>query len=246
MCERIPLSAVPPTRGELRYERRAVLAIASGVLLGACTAPRARRLLHQRSTQAAMPPTHNPPLAPVAPRAPRARNVAPLEIVPRTAWGAAPLRDDHDPMTKVSRLTLHHTDALDDLGGMTKRDDAELMRVIQRFHQDTRGWADIGYHYVIGRDGKVYEGRALTVQGAHAGGGNNIENLGISVMGNFEQELPTGKQMETLQRFLVAAAARYDLAPDTLFGHRDFKATACPGDALYAWFTSFKTATARA
>ena len=29
MCERIPLSAVPPTRGELRYERRAVLAIAS-------------------------------------------------------------------------------------------------------------------------------------------------------------------------------------------------------------------------
>ncbi|MGE0193417.1 MAG: peptidoglycan recognition family protein [Planctomycetota bacterium] len=246
MCERIPLSAVPPARGELRFERRAVLAVAGGMLLGACTAPRARRLLHRGPMHAAAP---GPPVAAAAPPAPptaRTPRATPLEIVPRSAWGAEPLRDDHDPMANIRRLTLHHTDALDDLGGMTQRDDAELMRVIQRFHQDTRGWADIGYHFVIGRDGKVYEGRSLAVQGAHAGGGNNVENLGISVMGNFEQDLPTDVQMETLKRFLVAAAARYRLAPDTLFGHRDFKPTACPGDALYAWLTTFKATTARA
>ena len=125
---------------------------------------------------------------------------------------------------------------------MGTRTDAELVKGIQDFHRNKRGWADIGYHWIIGLDGNVYEGRALNVQGAHAGGGNNVENLGISVIGDFTKALPGSKQLRTTERFLAAQLAYYRVPISELYGHRDFKATECPGSTLYGWLQRFKTA----
>jgi hypothetical protein len=159
-------------------------------------------------------------------------------VVPRSAWGAAALRDNHDPMAGVRRITVHHTA---ELPAMSTRTDMELVKGVQRFHQDDRGWADIGYHYLIGRDGRVYQGRELRIQGAHAGGGNNAENLGVSVIGDFSDGLPSETTLTTLERFLVDQMRTHDVGPDQLFGHREFKPTACPGDALFAWLESFRS-----
>ena len=46
------------------------------------------------------------------------------------------------------------------------------MHVIQDFHMDDRGWWDIGYNFLIGQDGRIYEGRGFSVQGAHCSGWN--------------------------------------------------------------------------
>ncbi len=239
MCERIPL---PRVEGPQRFERRAILAAVGGVMFGACTAPRAGSLLRRCAPPIA--PTHLGPLPRRAyvPPTPIVRKDPFDDVIPRAAWGARPMRDNHDPMAAVTRLTLHHTDALDDLGGLGGRDDGEVMLAIQRFHQETRGWADIGYHFVVGRDGRVYEGRPLEVQGAHAGGGNNIENVGISAIGNFETNLPDARQLDAIERLLAAAVRRWSLPSAALFGHRDLKPTACPGDALHAWFVGWKAA----
>jgi hypothetical protein len=140
-------------------------------------------------------------------------------------------------MNGVTRITLHHTAMEEEIRGIG---DAEAVRAIQAFHQDTRGWADIGYHWLIGRDGRVYEGRALDVQGAHAGGDNNRNNLGVSVIGDFSTRLPDGPQLATLTAFLRDQMRTRSIPLDRLFGHRDFKATACPGDALYAWLLDVK------
>ncbi len=50
---------------------------------------------------------------------------------------------------------------------------ASYVRGIQNFHIDDRGWADIGYHFLVGENGKVYEGRGWDRQGAHSPGFNN-------------------------------------------------------------------------
>lgn len=180
------------------------------------------------------------PVAPhtPAPSRPAADPVAPAyETVRRSAWGAAPLRANHDPMDGVLRITVHHTDTLD---RMDERTEGELVRAIQRYHQDGRGWADIGYHFVIGRDGKVYQGRRLDVQGAHAGAGNNGNNLGVSLIGRYVDVLPGERQLAALDAFLRDCMARHDVRIDQVFGHRDFAPTQCPGDALYAWLLVFK------
>jgi N-acetylmuramoyl-L-alanine amidase len=140
-------------------------------------------------------------------------------------------------MPAVSRITLHHTA---ELAGMATRTDAELVRGIQTFHQDGRGWADIGYHYVIGRDGNVYEGRELGVQGAHAGAGNNEENLGISLIGDFTASPPDARQLETTRLFLIAQQERYGVPMAEVYGHREFKPTECPGSALFAWLEAYR------
>jgi N-acetylmuramoyl-L-alanine amidase len=49
----------------------------------------------------------------------------------------------------------------------------ERVRAIQYFHQHDRGWVDIGYHFLVGENGKVYEGRGWDRQGAHSPGWNN-------------------------------------------------------------------------
>ena len=223
MCERIPEWALPPRR----VRRRSVLAGAGAFLIGACT-PMPKRC----------PPCRRP-VGAVASEVPRKEPEPRYRVFTREDWGAEPLKDNHDPMDAVARVTLHHTA---ELPGMDTRTDLELVKGVQNFHRNERGWADIGYHWLIGRDGNVYEGRVLTVQGAHAGGGNNTNNLGISVIGDFTTELPDPKQLTTVELFLTEQLTKYEVPIAELFGHRDFKPTECPGDTLYAWLTSFKEA----
>lgn len=192
-------------------------------------------------------PASCPPVAPpsVPPRAPLPPSPlcrppaggAGWRLVSREAWGAAALKGNHDPMGAISRITLHHTD---EHAGMRGRSDAEVVRAIQAYHRDTLGWADIGYHYLVGRDGRVYEGRAVSAQGAHSGGANNKNNLGISVIGNFSCCLPPATQLEALAGFLADRRRAYGVGAGQVLGHRDLGNTECPGNALYAWLQDAK------
>ncbi len=56
----------------------------------------------------------------------------------------------------VDRIVVHHTaETLE----QASADDMSVMRAIYAYHTRTRGWGDIGYQYIIGKDGTVYEGR---------------------------------------------------------------------------------------
>lgn len=80
---------------------------------------------------------------------------------------------------RVNRIIVHHTsESLE-----RNLPDEQMIRAIYSYHAITRGWGDIGYNYIIGQTGKVYEGRAggPYVVGAHAGN-NNIGSVGISVL----------------------------------------------------------------
>lgn len=104
---------------------------------------------------------------------------------------------------------------------------------IRKWHK-AQGWEDIGYHYVIRRDGKVERGRALDAVGAHVAG-HNSTTVGVCMVGGVDQKdftKPvnnfTKPQWAALKQVCADLVARY---PDaTILGHRDFPkvAKACP------------------
>jgi len=64
------------------------------------------------------------------------------------------------------------------------------------------GWADIGYSFLIGEDGRVYEGRGWNVVGAHTLGYNSVA-FGFSIMGDFMQRLPNDLALTATQNIIA-------------------------------------------
>ena len=122
-------------------------------------------------------------------------------------------------------IVIHHT-------GNPYDDDLSAAE-IHASHM-AQGWAGIGYHYVVRKDGTVEAGRPHWTVGAHAYK-ENYHTIGIHVCGNFELAEPTGAQIESLAMLLANLCTDYGLPidDDHVVGHRDLMATACPGTNLY-------------
>jgi LysM repeat protein len=149
----------------------------------------------------------------------------------RHTWTRQNVGSNHNKMGSVRRITIHHTGEHAGLAGLSDR---EVIRRIENYHRNERKWAAIGYHYIIGKDGTVYEGRPATIQGAHVAS-NNKNNLGISVMGDFHRRLPTDAQIQALVALTSQQRRRFGVTSRNIYGHRDLGQSVCPGDTLYAW-----------
>ena len=129
---------------------------------------------------------------------------------------------DMIPRSKVLEyIVIHHT-------ASTAK---ETVEQIHNFHINNNGWAGIGYHFYIRKDGTVYKGRDEKYAGAHCVDYNSI-SLGICLEGNFEIEKPTDSQLKSLSELLQHLKQKYGNVQ--VVGHRDLNATACPGKNLYS------------
>lgn len=88
------------------------------------------------------------------------------------------------------------------------------------------GWAGMGYHYFIAKDGTIYTGRGELQSGAHTEG-YNISGMGICCEGDYSTETMPAAQKEALIELIRDIRKRYGNLP--IKGHRDFNATSCPG-----------------
>ncbi|XP_020022737.2 N-acetylmuramoyl-L-alanine amidase isoform X1 [Castor canadensis] len=155
-------------------------------------------------------------------------------IHPRCRWGAAPYKGRPTPLQlPLGFLYVHHT-YVPASPCTTFARCAANMRSMQRFHQDTQGWDDIGYSFVVGSDGYVYEGRGWHRMGAHTRG-RNSRGFGVAFVGNYTATLPTEAALRTVRDELPSCALRAGLLrPDyKVLGHRQLVHTDCPGDALF-------------
>lgn len=100
---------------------------------------------------------------------------------------------------------------------------------IRRWHLK-RGFSDIGYHYLIGIDGKVHEGRNVNISGAHTAG-YNAHSIGVCYVGGLDKnhkakDTRTPAQKASLLRLLTDLKKIYPKA--TIHGHREYANKACP------------------
>ncbi len=161
------------------------------------------------------------------------------------------------------KIVIHHT-AESNEKIKTTGDELIVLQGIYKYHTLSNGWGDIGYNYIIGPSGIIYDGRTWWPDAiwAHASR-NNSESIGISLMGNFVIEEPTPEQIASLEKLLVAVSHKYKIDPyadvtfhkfnaklaspyvqdlhlDSIVGHTDVGSTACPWKNLYALLPSIK------
>lgn len=122
-------------------------------------------------------------------------------------------------------IVIHHTGG-DDI-------DASAAQIHDWHLQN--GWAGIGYHFVIRKDGTIERGRPEWAIGSHAYG-ENSHTIGIHFSGNFDEAEPTLKQIENGALLIANLCVEYDIPIDRehIVGHGELMPTSCPGDNLQA------------
>lgn len=88
------------------------------------------------------------------------------------------------------------------------------------------GWAGIGYHFYIRKDGTVYEGRPIAYVGSHCKG-NNSCSIGVCLEGDFRKEVPTLEQLKAVKEVYEMVRKTYRNIYK-MVNHRDLFKTSCP------------------
>lgn len=102
----------------------------------------------------------------------------------------------------------------------------QSIEIIHNYHKNSRGYAGIGYHFYIRRDGSIYKGRAEHMQGAHAYGANS-DSIGICFEGKFDIEEMTQEQIASGKEIVAYLREKYGNIEFT--EHRKVCNTSCPG-----------------
>lgn len=152
-------------------------------------------------------------------------------VMSRASWTRAqPKMWDANPMGRVSRITIHH-DGMSPFVSTSAEAAAQRLEAIRQAHVGANGWADIGYHYVVDPAGRVWEARPVNLQGAHVKD-NNEQNIGVMVLGNYEQQSPTNASTKSMEDFVASLMRRHRVPVGRVYTHQELRATACPGRSL--------------
>ncbi|XP_008565865.1 PREDICTED: peptidoglycan recognition protein 4 [Galeopterus variegatus] len=165
----------------------------------------------------------------LAPRQKASLKKACPSIVPRSAWGAG---ETHCPKLN---LPAKYTIIIHTAGRTCNMSDEcrLLVQDIQSLFMDRVKSCDIGYNFLVGQDGVIYEGVGWNFQGSHTFDYNDIA-LGIAFMGTFTGTPPNAAALEAAQDLIQCAVVEGYLTPNYLLvGHSDVANILSPGQALY-------------
>jgi N-acetylmuramoyl-L-alanine amidase len=125
-----------------------------------------------------------------------------------------------------SYIVIHHS--------LTKDGQTVSWGAIRKYHVETLGWNDIGYHFGIELINDHYEilvGRMMTEVGAHCKEqGMNNRSVGICVVGNFDVDILNTLQMEMLVKLVKSIKAVFAIPKANVKQHHEYASyKSCPG-----------------
>ena len=193
-----------------------------------------------------------------------------VTIRPRSDWDpgntCAPLETPEE--VQIDIAFVHHTGI-----GNTYRSSQVPGIILSycNYHQNGRGWNDLAYNFMIDRFGTIWEGRAggidKGIRGGHTKGVNSF-STGIALIGNYTSSAPTSAQQKALTDLLTWKLGVHNIDPlgqvdvitegsykfdeyervtfNSIAGHRDAQATACPGTYLYSRLPQIRNTVAAA
>lgn len=135
-------------------------------------------------------------------------------------------------MRKLDSIIVHCS--------FTRPDQDVGVKEIRGWHVNDNKWSDIGYHYVIKRDGSVEIGRDIRKAGAHARG-HNSRSIGICLVGGMASSGEavanyTDDQYDSLH--FTISALQQSLGPLRVMGHNEVSNKPCPCFDVPRWFNS--------
>jgi hypothetical protein len=107
---------------------------------------------------------------------------------------------------------------------------------IAKYQVEMKGWPGVGFHYFVYDDGRIQQTQPLAAITHHAGDANPT-SIGICLAGNFTDQAPTEAQMLSTSQLAAWLLQELDLPIEAIHPHKDYSATACPGDQ---WDTDAK------
>ena len=169
----------------------------------------------------------------------------PDNIVTREEWKSdpAPIPDDRKHTPRY--ITLHHAGVL----WTNSQEPEQFIRNMQAWgkrrpeiEQPPRNtyWPDLAYHFLIAPDGRIFEGRPIEYEPESNTKYELAGNLGVEMMGDFNQQRPSPEQLESAVRLTAWLADQHHIGLDDIRTHRDAApgSTTCPGDDFYRYFQS--------
>jgi len=173
----------------------------------------------------------------------------PFGIHMRSEWGARATSTSVGSTVKLA--VVHHSASSNDY---SPADVPGVLRSIQAYHMDGRGWSDIAYNFVVDKFGGIWEGRGGGIDrpiiGAHSMG-FNTNSVGVMVIGDYTSAQPTAAALESVSQVIgwkfalhrVDPAGRVDFTSlgstkyaagvvvnlPRVVGHQDIGLTGCPG-----------------
>lgn len=159
-----------------------------------------------------------------------------MDIQPRSAWGAVPPKEPGQPWANGEPIDLvvHWVGGAGTLNIRSHSDCPTRIRAIQQYEM-THGYSDIAYNLVCCPHGTVYEGRGLNVRGAANGPATNGTKPSVCLLLNVDDPMTSAMQdrILDLNRWVT---------PGRIVGHREVNTTTCPGDQVFAWIETHRTA----
>lgn len=152
-----------------------------------------------------------------------------MRFVPRSGWQARP------PRSRVSATpgyggTVHYEGPA--MGSFGHESCASKVRGIQNFHMDQRDWSDIAYTAMVCPHGYTFECRWVGIRnGANGTDTGNRDAYAVCCLVGVGDPIPDVMVTELVE--VLAYLDEQGAAGANVNGHRDWKATACPGDPLY-------------
>lgn len=141
-------------------------------------------------------------------------------------------------MRPISEIIIHCTATQPNW--MEDHATREKVAEVRQWHMRDRGWKDIGYHFLIDRDGTLALGRPIDQVGAHTQN-HNTGTIGISMFGGFGSAATdsfsdnfTPEQDKALRALIKDLSALYKIKK--VSGHNEYAAKACPGFSVPKWF----------
>jgi hypothetical protein len=136
-------------------------------------------------------------------------------------------------------IIIHHTGVKQN----TRLGLQEKLRGLQNFSQAPRkmadgrtlpAWPDLPYHFYIGADGTIAEGRDVLFAGDTNTKYDTTGHIQVVLEGNFDIEHPSEPQIAALKRVLSWQAEIWRVPASAISVHQDHASTKCPGKNLAA------------
>jgi hypothetical protein len=121
---------------------------------------------------------------------------------------------------QTNRVIFHHS--------LT---DAGSVEIFRKHHVEVNGWEDIGYHFVIPKQGRFQKGRDVKYVGSHAKG-KNLDSIGICLVGDFFKYEPNQNQIEEALTLYHELCRLYSKNLVIEFHRSINEWNACPGPML--------------
>ncbi|XP_076381914.1 peptidoglycan recognition protein S3 [Megalopta genalis] len=151
-------------------------------------------------------------------------------IIKRSEWSTVEAKSINYLILPIPYAIIQHTVTPE---CDTKDACSTTIESIRSYHMESLGWHDIGYSFLIGGDGNVYEGVGWNREGAHTYRYNK-KSVGIAFIGNFQDKRASDKMLNAAHKLIICGKSQGVLRNDVrVIGARQVIATESPGIKLY-------------